>query len=93
VPSTVGVMAQSGFGKRFPTSNSPVAKTLARNVRRLRKDKGWTQDELAAKLEIEQMAVSLIENGRANPTLQTLEAVATSFGVKFVDLFDTRTQK
>ncbi|WP_430649694.1 helix-turn-helix domain-containing protein [Bradyrhizobium retamae] len=45
-------------------------------MRRLRKDRGWTQDELAAKLKIEQMAVSLIENNRANPTLQTLEAIA-----------------
>jgi transcriptional regulator with XRE-family HTH domain len=86
-------MARSGFGKRFPTRNSQVAKALARNVRRLRKDMGWTQDELAAKLNIEQTAVSLIENSRANPTLQTLEAVATSFGVKFADLFDLRTQK
>jgi transcriptional regulator with XRE-family HTH domain len=86
-------MARSGFGKRFPTRNSQIAKVLARNVRRLRKDRGWTQDELAAKLEIEQMAVSLIENSRANPTLQTLESVATSLGVRFVDLFDGRTQK
>ena len=72
--------------KRFPTRNSQVAKALARNVRRLRKDKGWTQDELAAKLNIEQTSVSLIENGRANPTLQTLEAVAASFGVRLADV-------
>jgi DNA-binding XRE family transcriptional regulator len=90
---TVRVMARSGFGKRFPARNSLMAKTLARNVRRLRKEKGWTQDELAAKVKIEQTAVSLIENGRANPTLQTLEAVAASLGVRFTDLFDTRPQK
>ncbi|WP_152537210.1 helix-turn-helix transcriptional regulator, partial [Bradyrhizobium sp. OHSU_III] len=59
-------MARSGFGKRFPTRDSPVAKALGRNVRRLRKDKGWSQDELAAKLKIEQMAISLLENSRAN---------------------------
>jgi transcriptional regulator with XRE-family HTH domain len=86
-------MARSGFGKRFPTRNSQMAKTLARNVRRLRRDKGWTQDDLAAKVKIEQTAVSLIENSRANPTLETLEAVAASLGVRFIDLFDTRTQK
>jgi transcriptional regulator with XRE-family HTH domain len=86
-------MARSGFGKRFPTRNSQIAKALARNVRRLRRDRGWTQDDLAAKVKIEQTAVSLIENSRANPTLQTLEAVAASLGVRFIDLFDTRTQK
>ena len=67
-----------------------MAKALGRNVRRLRKAKGWTQDELAAKLEIEQMAVSLLENNRANPTLETLEAIAACFGVRFVDLFDAK---
>jgi transcriptional regulator with XRE-family HTH domain len=86
-------MARSGFGKRFPARNSPVAKALARNVRRLRKEKGWTQDVLAAKIHVEQTAVSLIENGRANPTLQTLEAVAASLGVRLVDLLDARLPK
>ncbi|WP_334490191.1 helix-turn-helix transcriptional regulator [Bradyrhizobium algeriense] len=86
-------MVRSGFDERFPTRDSTIAKALGRNVRRLRKDKGWSQDELAAKLEVEQTAVSLIENCRANPTLQTLEAIADCFGVRFVDLFDTRTSK
>ncbi len=83
-------MARTGFDQRFPTRNSQIAKALARNVRRLRLDKGWTQDELAAKLKIEQTAVSLIENHRANPTLETLEAIANCFGVKFLELFDSR---
>ena len=86
-------MARSGFDERFPARNSQIAKALARNVLRLRKDKGWTQDELAAKLGIEQMAVSLIENARSNPTLETLEAIATCFGVKFIDLFEMRATK
>lgn len=86
-------MSRSGFDQRFPERNSPVAKSLGRNVARLRKEKGWTQDELAAKLGIEQMAVSLIENARSNPTLETLEAMAACFGVRFVDLFETRSPK
>ena len=90
---TVHLMARSGFDQRFPARNSQVAKALARNVRRLRRDKGWTQDELAAKLKVEQTAVSLIENNRANPTLQTLEAIAACLGVRFIDLFDIRSTK
>jgi transcriptional regulator with XRE-family HTH domain len=86
-------MARSAFDKRFPARSSQIAKTLARNVRRLRKDKGWTQDELAAELRIEQMAVSLIENSRANPTLETLEAIAACFGVRFMDLFELRSTR
>ncbi|RTL68602.1 MAG: XRE family transcriptional regulator [Pseudonocardiaceae bacterium] len=79
---------RSEFGKRFPARNSQIAKALGRNVRRLRKDRGWTQDELAAKIKVEQTAISLIENSRANPTLQTLEALAIAFKIPFVDLFN-----
>lgn len=86
-------MARSGFDERFPTRTSQIAKSLGRNVARLRKEKGWTQDELAAKLGIEQMAVSLIENSRANPTLETLEAIAACLGVRFGELFETRPAK
>lgn len=78
---------RSGFGKRFPARNSQTAKALGRNVRRLRKERGWTQDELAAKIKVEQTAISLIENSRANPTLRTLEALATAFKILFIDLF------
>ncbi|WP_456779332.1 helix-turn-helix transcriptional regulator [Bradyrhizobium sp. USDA 3315] len=60
---------------------------LARNVKRLRKSRGWTQVQLADKLEVEQTAVSRIENCRANPTLETLEAIAVCFGVRFIELF------
>lgn len=86
-------MARSEFDKRFPARDSQISKALARNVVRLRTDRGWTQDELAAKLGIEQMAVSLIENARSNPTLESLEAIAACFGVKFVELFETRVAK
>jgi transcriptional regulator with XRE-family HTH domain len=80
-------MARSGFGERFPARNSAVAKTLAANVRRLRKARGWTQENLAAETKVEQAAISLIENGRANPTLLTLETIAHVLDVGFVELF------
>ena len=86
-------MARSDFEKRFPSRASPALRTLARNVRQLRKVKGWTQDDLAEKANLEQTAVSLIENGRANPTVETLETIAICLGVRFVDLFESRPTK
>ena len=55
-------------------------------MKRLRKEKGWTQNALAAEVEIEQAAVSLIENGRANPTLLILEDRAKALGVDVPEL-------
>lgn len=80
-------MAQTGFGERFPARNSAVSKALAANVRRLRKGRGWTQDDLAAATKVEQAAISLIENGRANPTLLMLESIARALDVAFSELF------
>jgi transcriptional regulator with XRE-family HTH domain len=80
-------MARSGFGNRFPAHNSAVFKALAANIRRLRKERGWTQDDLAAAAKVEQAAISLMENARANPTLLMLETVAGALEVGFVDLF------
>jgi transcriptional regulator with XRE-family HTH domain len=80
-------MARSGFGERFPARNSAVAKALAANIRRLRKGRGWTQEDLAAETKVEQAAISLIENARANPTLLMLEAIAEALDVGFIELF------
>lgn len=80
-------MVRSGFGKRFPARNSAVARALGANVRRLRKQRGWTQDELAAETDVEQAAISLIENSRANPTILMIENIARGLGVDFIELF------
>ena len=83
-------MARKGFGERFTTRPSAVVKALAWNVRRLRKERGWTQEELAGECDIEQQAISLIENGRANPTLMMAESLASALDVPFGDLFEAR---
>jgi transcriptional regulator with XRE-family HTH domain len=87
-------MARSkGFGERFPVRDSEVLRALARNVERLRNKHEWTQDDLAAAAEIEQMAVSLIENRRANPTVEILEKIAAAFKVPFVELFSSQDRR
>lgn len=83
-------MARTGFVGRFPARDSAIARALAANVRRLRKERSWSQDELAAQSGIEQAAVSLIENSRANPTLLMLEGIAKALEVSFGELFETR---
>jgi transcriptional regulator with XRE-family HTH domain len=80
-------MAKSKFDKRFPPRNSAVSDALALNIRRLRQDKNWTQGELGEEADVKQGAISLIENGRANPTMLMLENIAEALGVDFEELF------
>lgn len=78
--------------KKISCPGLGAAKTLAANVRQLRKEKQWTQDDLPAEIGIEQGALSLIENGRANPTLLVLEAIANSLEVRVGELFEPQSK-
>jgi transcriptional regulator with XRE-family HTH domain len=57
-------------------------------VRRLREAKGLSQGALAADAGIYQELISRIENGAANPELDTLDRIADALGVKPRELFD-----
>jgi len=83
-------MAPTGFGRRFPQREGAAIKLLALNVRRLRLAKGWTQDDLAAALKVEQGVISLIENKRSNPTLLMLDAIAEALGAQMAELFEAK---
>ena len=65
-----------------------IRRVLARNVRRLREAKALSQGALAADAGIYQELVSRIENGAANPELDTLGRIATALGVLPRDLFE-----
>ncbi len=48
---------------------------------RLRRERGMTQAELAARLGISKSAISMYERGNREPELELLEAMADLFGV------------
>jgi transcriptional regulator with XRE-family HTH domain len=69
----------------------PDREALAHNIRRLRQTRNWSQEELAdAAGGLRQAAISEIENGRGNPTLDTLEHIAAALGCRVRDLFKPR---
>lgn len=74
------------FKKRFPVLRSPTALILAKNVRRLREHLEISQAKLGEAIGTDQAPVGLIELARSNPTLQTLEVLATALGTTVADL-------
>ncbi|SHG64292.1 transcriptional regulator, XRE family [Bradyrhizobium erythrophlei] len=54
---------------------------VGKNVRRLRLQKGMTQEELAFEAEIDLTYVGGIERGRRNPSLMVLVRIAKALGV------------
>ena len=59
------------------------------NIRHLRKHAGYTQAQLAEKLEIKRSLVGAYEEGRAEPKLSTLVNVARLFEVSLDELITT----
>lgn len=57
-------------------------------IKRIRKERGITQQELAWQLGVTQGAVSQWELGNSKPELDTLVNMARFFGCKVDDLID-----
>jgi transcriptional regulator with XRE-family HTH domain len=61
---------------------------VGKNVRRLRLQKGMTQEELAFDAEIDLTYVGGIERGRRNPSLMVLVRIAKALGVPLPKLLE-----
>jgi transcriptional regulator with XRE-family HTH domain len=55
---------------------------LGQNVRRLREEKGWSQEAYAHEAGIHRTYVSDIERGARNPTIMVVEKLAKPLGVE-----------
>ena len=64
-----------------------VRQRLGKRVQRLRKEVGYTQEELAEFMGISRTHMGHIEQGRVSPSLAVLEKIARVLKVKIGDLF------
>jgi transcriptional regulator with XRE-family HTH domain len=63
------------------------AKIVGENIRRLRKDRGLTQEKLALDAAIDLTYLGGIERGRRNPSVLVLGRLAGVLGIHPRDLF------
>lgn len=53
----------------------------------LRAERGWSQADLAARLEVSRQSVNAIETGRYDPSLPLAFRIAELFGLSIEDVF------
>ena len=63
--------------------------TLGQRIRHFRTSAGLTLDQLGARTGIAGSQLSLMENGRREPRLTLLSAIAATLGVQLADLLDS----
>jgi transcriptional regulator with XRE-family HTH domain len=57
------------------------SKKLGENMRKIREEKQMSQGDICRALNLDRAHVSNIENGKQNPTLDTIEKIAQALGV------------
>ena len=67
------------------------SKSFADNLKRLRLEKGYTQEKLAKKLDVTPQTVSRWECGTSLPDVMLLPVLAQFYGVTIDDLYRERT--
>lgn len=59
---------------------------VGKNIRALREDKGWSQEELADRTDLHRTYISGIERGVRNPTVIIVEKIARQLSVNAADI-------
>jgi transcriptional regulator with XRE-family HTH domain len=60
--------------------------TLAANLRKIRAERGWSQEDLAEHSGLHRTYISGLERATRNPTLAVLQVLALALGVSVPDL-------
>lgn len=69
-----------------PIPEEPEGIDVARAVREARRDRCLSQRQLAGRMQVPRTYISKIENGKAVPTLSSLERLAVALGLGVCDL-------
>ena len=67
---------------------SLLAQKFGAHVRRLRTERGMSQEEVAFACERSLNYMSEIETGKRNPTLDTVAAICAALGMTLTEFFD-----
>jgi transcriptional regulator with XRE-family HTH domain len=67
-----------------------VGEVIAANLRRLRTSRRMSLVTLAARADVAKATLTNLEQGRGNPTIETLWSLALALGVAFSDLLEDR---
>jgi transcriptional regulator with XRE-family HTH domain len=70
-----------------------IRTSLGERIRNLRKEAGWSQEQLGERADLHSTYIGGIERGERNISLDNLVKIAGAFGLSIAQLFDTTERK
>lgn len=67
--------------------NKNVKKKFGKNLRKYRKMKGLSQEDLSLELELDGSYIGKVENAKLNITIDKIISIADFLGIDVIDLF------
>jgi len=64
-----------------------VQQRVSKNIQRIRREKGLSQEEVAHLAEIHQTYLSGVETGKRNPSILVVERIAKALSVDISEIF------
>jgi transcriptional regulator with XRE-family HTH domain len=64
-----------------------VQQRVSKNIQRLRREKGLSQEEVAHLAHIHQTYLSGVETGKRNPSVLVVERISKALGVDISEIF------
>jgi len=68
--------------------NTKILDNLGENLRKIRIEKGYTQEYLAEKVGIHPTYIGKLESGKSNPSIKMLFKISRALDVKLSQIFD-----
>lgn len=103
VPGTNGVteipwdrircLVDADFRRHLANQAALAARQVAQRLRELRRERGLTQEAVAQSAGVDRVTISRLENGRLQPTFETLARVVAAMGASLQDLTQIPTPK
>lgn len=73
---------------RVPADPPPIRLRLAENMRRLRRARQWSQEDLAAHADLHRNQIGVIERAESSVGIDIIGKLAETFGVAVGELLD-----
>ena len=70
------------------TKEEKFIRKFGENIQKLRKEKGWTQEDLSSATDIPRTQLGRIERGQVNTTIKSMLRISKALNINIRKLFD-----